>query len=226
MTTFNFYAAALLSVAILATGAYLVWTERQAQAAQTKPLRPLVTLLILVIAILAPAPVSLFFKATIILGLALSLVADAFLATASTPPIIGTAINLVVYLLYFWAFASQTVFELPTPWLLLLLVYVVFWYRLVAPYLREIRVDIWAYMFIVCLMSWQALELAVQIRDLWALAALVAAILLAVADSLRGLVQLRGPAKGDALWGSPLIILGAYILAQWLVAVAVWGSAL
>jgi uncharacterized membrane protein YhhN len=220
MTTFNGYLAALLSVAVLVVTIVLTRTELRASGGRMMPMRPLATLLIMLIAILAPAPVSPFFKGAIVLGLALSLVADAFLLMASTPLIVGVALNLIVYLLYCVAFASRTVLQWPTLWLLLLLLYAAFWYRLLAPSLREIKGDVIAYMVILFLMSWQALEMGLQAGGWWAYVALLGALLLVLADSLRGLIQFRGPVKG----GAP-VALSVYFVAQWLIAVSVWGGA-
>lgn len=224
MTTLHSYVVGLLSLAVLVTAVILIRATLQPTAERTMPLRPVATLLIMLIAIVAPMPVSPFFKAAIILGLALSLVADAILVTASSPPIIGVAISLIVYLLYWAAFASQTAWQWPTPWLLLLLIYAVLWYFQVAPYLREVKGDVIAYMIFLFFMCWQALELSLQTRDIWAVAALVGALLLALTDSLRGLAHFRDPAKGGLIKNSAPLALSTYIVAQWLLAISLWGD--
>lgn len=215
------YVAGFLALSALVLAGVYIWSDLQAEAGPIVALRPLCTLAVAIVAMMAPMPVSLFFKGAIVLGLLLSLVADGLLAIESTPPVIGAGIYLVVYFLYLLAFSSQTVWQIPTVWVLPLILYAGWWWLRLAPSFREVRGAVLAYTVMLGLMVWQALELAVQRGEPWAFVALAAALIFGLADSMRGIVLLRGPINGgDA------IALSAYFLGQWLIAFSLWGGAL
>jgi uncharacterized membrane protein YhhN len=212
------YLAALLSSAAVATTVLDFRLQRQGNG-QLNYYRPLTTLLISLVALLVPLPVGMVYKGAILLGLLLSLLADLLRLVGGTPPVVGAALALHAYLLYCWAFASQTAWRIPTPWVLLLLIYGGLYYRQMAPYLRELKSSILVYMVIIGWMSWQALELGMQTGAIWGLLAVLAALLFVIADSLRAIDAWRRPL---ARWA--LVSPAAYVLAQWLVAASVWGG--
>jgi uncharacterized membrane protein YhhN len=213
----QFYVAIFLSIAAIAVTVWRLRPQTADTQSQMESYRPLATLLIFVIALLAPMPVTPFYKAAILLGLIISLAIDLLYLQAGTPLIVGVAAVLHVYLLNFLAFASQTTLQIPTLWALLLLVYAAVIARYLYPHLREQKIGVAIYTAILMLMTWQALELWAQTATIWAILAVAGALLFIVADTVRALATFRQPlAYGET------IAITAYFLAEWLIALSIW----
>ena len=215
------YATLLLTLAALGGALFCLWEEYKT-GAQVRPYwQPLIVVLILLIALLVPTPVSVFYKAAIMLGLILSLLGSAVRLLPGTPLAVNKAHLLLATLLYMTAFAELHPFKLPTPWLLLLLLYAggIAW--LLANKVAELQITMLIYGGILLLMSWQALEAFVVVGQLWTGLLLLGALCLVIADSIQALDRFY-----RALPAARLLTPAVLLLGQLLLALSIWGPGL
>ena len=206
----HFYGMLLLLLAALATAGRFLWDEyRGADSATHRYFFPLTIALFVVIAILAPTPVSVYYKAAV-LGL-----------LPGTPVAVQKAHWLLAVVLFTTAFAALHPAKWPTPWLLLLLLYGggIAWF--IAPRLAELQITILVYGTLLLLMSWQALEALVVVGQGWVLLLFVGALLLVIADSLQALHHFYRALPMTKMVTPALLLLG-----QLLLALSVWGPKL
>jgi hypothetical protein len=172
-----------------------------------------------VIALLAPQPVSIYYKGAIVLGLALAAVAIGLLLSAALPTYVAHGHLVVVYVLYFTAFASQNGFRAPTLWVLLIVLGLVVLYFLINPKLREEWGAMIAYAVIMALALWQALELLVQAPfALPSLAAFTGMLIVVAVHVLQAWNRYRSPLRFLPR------LLAVMLLAHCLIAWSVWGA--
>ena len=215
------YATLLLTLAALGGALFCLWEEYKT-GAQVRPYwQPLIVVLILLIALLVPTPVSVFYKAAIMLGLILSLLGSAVRLLPGTPLAVNKAHLLLATLLYMTAFAELHSVKLPTPWLLLLLLYAggIAW--LLANKVAELQITLLIYGGILLLMSWQALEAFVVVGQLWTGLLLLGALCLVIADSIQALDRFY-----RALPAARLLTPAVLLLGQLLLALSIWGPGL
>lgn len=217
----QYYLAIILSIAALVGATLHVRSSLLGLSGRVSVPRPLVTTLVVIVALLAPEPVDMNYKAGILFGLLVSLVADAFATIPGNPRITVLGLLLIAYFVYLATFASETAFGWPTPWLLVLLLYGALLYWQIAPGLREMKITILLYMAMLGLMTWQALEMALLHGQPWSALAFTGAICLVLASSIESFNTFRTPIRGGTAYA-----VAAYLIAQWLLAASVWGGAL
>lgn len=209
------YFTGLVSLASIVTGVLHIRADYAGNRERIYQLKPLTMVLILLVAILAAAPITPFYKAAIILGLVLALVGDIFLMLPERNLSLAMMTFLWTNILYLYAFASITAWRVPSLWGILLLVYGYVMYRLLNPYLRELQIPVYIYGAALILMTWQALEMFLQVREWWALSALLGAIFFTASDSALAISEFRKPFRH-----SPAVVLGLYYLGQLLIALS------
>lgn len=218
----HFYVMLLLLIGVLATAIRYFWDEYSGAEMGTRAyFQPVALALIWVIALIAPTPVSVYYKAAILLGLLLTLLGNILALLPGTPPAVPKAHWLLAVALFTTAFAALHPAKWPTPWLFLLLLYGggIAW--LIAPRLAELQITILVYGLLVFLMSWQALEALVVVDQGWILLPFVGALLLMFADSLQALHQFYRTLPATKMLTPALLLLG-----QLLLALSVWGIGL
>lgn len=112
-------------------------------------------------AMLAPAPVSLYQKGAVVLGLILAFLALSLRLSKFLPNYAAHAHLLLTYALYATAFAAVTV-GWPTPWAMIVVLSAVGLMAWLWPRLAELRESVLIYAGILLLGIWQAFELASQ----------------------------------------------------------------
>jgi hypothetical protein len=135
------------------------------------------------VALLTPAPENLFYKAAVLLGLLLAIVAIAIRGPGLLPSYASHAHLLITFALYGLAFGSQTS-GWPTPYAILLIGAAGLLYYWLFPRLVELKISIAIYAFLILLATWQALELAVQQPAAWMGWVALAGMLLSVISIL------------------------------------------
>ncbi len=144
-------------------------------------------LAILLMACFVAWPVATNYKAAIVLGLLLTLLAALLHRLLQAPVSVVHAVDLVVLVLYMAAFAALHPPKWPTPWLLLLLLLGGLYYWALLPRLAELAGTFAGYAIVLFLMTWQALEVVVVQPALWTGLALAGALGLTV---LKGVLAL------------------------------------
>ena len=218
----HFYGMLLLLVGVLAIAIRDLWGEYSSADKGTYAyFQPLTLALIVLIALIAPAPVSVYYKAAILLGLVLTLLGNALGLLPGTPLAVQKAHWLLAVALFTTAFAALHPAKWPTPWLFLLLLYGggIAW--LIAPRLAELQITMLVYGILLFLMSWQALEAFVVVEQGWVLLSLGGALLLVIADSLQALHHFYRVVPSVKMLTPALFLLG-----QLLLALSVWGPGL
>lgn len=224
-----FYVAVVLTVAALAALVLFVrppQTDQTAPATQTAeaatnslPYALGVVVASFLIALIAPEPVSPFYKGAILLGMVLTLIAAGLSFSRFLPDYAAHAHLIWVYWIYFLAFTAHTRWQLPTPWALLILVGLGILYWQLGRALREVWWAVLIYALILALTGWQALELVVQNGAVvWTWAALAGIVLAAGAHTLQAIHSYRRP-----LTGLPVAQI-AFLLAQTALGWSVWGQ--
>lgn len=209
------------ALTLLVLGALLVFAKREF-APPPRPLnwyRPAATLGILAIALIAPLPPSLIYKSAIAVGLLLMIVNDMLIIIPGTPPVLPIAGSLPVYFLYWMAFLSPLDWHLPTPFVLLAPLTGGLLYWFLAPRLAELKPWVIFYLVNMTLLLWMAIDLAAQMRTTWSFLALAGALLLALADVVRGIDVFRRPIQsGDV--AAAMIRGSGHLLVAW----SVWAA--
>lgn len=215
------YTTLLLIVATLGSALFSLW-EVYKTGDQARPYwQPLIVALIVAIALIVPAPVSVFYKAAVMLGLLLSLLGSAARLLPGMPLAVSKAHLLMAALLYMTAFAELHPFKLPTPWLLLLLLYAGGMAWLLASKVAELQITFLVYGVILLLMSWQALEAFVVVGQLWTGLLFIGALCLVIADSIQALDRYYRSLPAARLLAPAVLLLG-----QLLLALSIWGPGL
>ena len=145
------------------------------------------------VALLAPAPVGPGYKAALVFGLTLTLLALTFQQSGFLPDYVAHGHLMWAYLVYAYGFASLTVWTWPSPWLLLPLVIAaaVYW-RLYAN-LRDLWETVLLYTILLTATAWQALNWALQAPTTYvAWTALAAVLLIAAAHTVQAMTRFRG----------------------------------
>ncbi len=144
----------------------------------------LAQLAILLVACFVLLPVTVNYKAAIILGLLLSFLAILLHRLLHAPVTLVYAFDFLTILLYMAAFAALHPFKWPTPWLLLLLLLGGSLYWALLPRLAELDGTIACYTIALMLMGWQAMEIVAVQPALWTWLALVGTLGVCVVKAL------------------------------------------
>jgi len=170
------------------------------------------------VALLTPASDNLFYKAAVVLGMLLALLAMLLRISNFLPSYVAHAHLTLTYALYGLAFGSQTS-GWPTPLAILLIVAAGLLYYWLYPSLAELWSSVAIYALLIFLATWQALELAVQHPMGWMGWTALAGMLL-----VTGATLLEAQARFHAFrptWVSAS--LPVFLLAQLVIAWSVWG---
>jgi len=181
-----YYLYTLIGLSILCSIAATVcavfyWRNRDGNGAHYYLLAHLAVLLVACFVLL---PVTVNYKAALILGFLLSLLALLLHRTLRAPITLVHAFDLLVFLLYMAAFAALHPPKWPTPWLLLPLFVGGLLYWALLPRLKELGGTIGVYAVVLILMIWQALEIVAVEPALWRWLALIGAIGFAVVKAI------------------------------------------
>ncbi len=174
----------------------------------------LAQLAILLMACFVLLPVTVNYKAAIILGLLLSFLAVLLHRVLRAPVTVVHAFDLLVILLYMAAFAALHPPKWPTPWLLLLLLLGGLLYWALLPRLAELGGTVACYAVALMLMGWQALEIVAVQPALWTWLALVGALGLGVVKALFAIDHAYAPARKIPPLSSPLVAVAGPTLGR------------
>lgn len=142
-------------------------------------------LAIFLVACIVPLPISISYKAAVILGILLLLVGSTLHRLLRLPMAVAETFVLMIILLYTAAFASLHPLKWPTPWLLVLLLIGSICYWGVRPKLVELNGTTAAYTIALLLMVWQATEVLITQPALWSGLAFGGALLFAILKLLQ-----------------------------------------
>ena len=215
---YQIYIGGLFSVAALVLLGLRLWAEHRGEQDRVYLYRPLTMVSIAMVAMVAPEPISVFYKGAIILALLLALGGEAIMMISGTPIMVGVIHVSLVSFLYFLAFASQVSMAWPTVWALLIPLYTAVVFYLLASHLGEFWFPGLAFALLLALMTWMALETVAQHGVLWAWLALAGSLSLDVAATILGWRTYRRGFRFDGV-----LLAVAYVIGQWLVAASVWG---
>lgn len=99
----QFYLAILLSVAAVVLAVLRIRAEHVGDQESVYLYRPLTMLVIALVAMVAPQPVSVFYKAAVVLALLLAILGEAVMMIKGTPLMVGVIFVSFIGLLYFFA---------------------------------------------------------------------------------------------------------------------------
>ncbi len=208
---------ALLSPAILVAALLTIGAEYRRPRRMVYVCKPLTTTLILILA-LATGGEDRAYTALIAVGLACSLAGDIFLMLPQDRFIAGLVSFLFAHLVYVAAF----VLAADRPWsgtsvlpLIPLLAYGFAVVAILRPHLGTLMVPVLAYMIVILLMAWRAIEYARQYSTPGPLAAALGALLFVISDSILAFNRFARPFRV-----AQALILGTYFAAQWLIALS------
>ena len=175
--------------------------------------KPLTMVFILLMAVQARQPGASLYKVAIIAGLVCSLAGDIFLMLPSDRFIPGLVSFLMAHLFYITAFTSGTGFGFSVWSLTPCLIYGIFMFSILLPYLGKMKVPVLVYMVVILLMARQAWERWSQTGQSEALLAFLGAVLFLISDSALAVNRFRGRYQS-----AQALILSTYFAAQWLIA--------
>jgi uncharacterized membrane protein YhhN len=211
MTTMSLLLASALLVA--STAALTIVGESTGRRRLVYVFKPLTTALIILLALAltptTPAP----YKQLILLGLLFSLAGDVFLMLPNDRFVPGLVSFLVAHLFYIAAFTRGEGVNVTWWALLVYLLYGGLMLAVLWPHLGAMRVPVLAYMAVILVMGWQALERQLALGTPAALLAAAGALLFVVSDSVLALDRFRG-----RFAAARLLVLSTYFAAQWLIA--------
>lgn len=213
------YLALFFSIATLISIGLVLGPTRFRVPPRPELYGPLTLVLITIVALLAPIPVAPLYKAGIVLGLLLALLAEVMRTLPGTPPAVSQAFLLLTYFVYLLAFAGPVVGGWPSPWGLLIPLYggLLFW-QLDRRQLAELQGSIIGIGVLLGLVTWQALELWTQTLARWAGFGLLGVLLIVIANSVLAWIMFRKPWR----YGHSVALV-AYYLGQLVLAWSVWG---
>lgn len=215
----QFYPALVCSLGAFVTASLRIRADATGDVDTTYILRPLTMVLIALVAMMAPAPVSVFYKGALVLALLLAILGESIMMIRGTPTMVGVIFLSFIALLYLFAFSSQLAWGRPTPWALLFLPAVAALYWIFRAHLGEFWFPALALMVILILATWMALEQFVRDPALWSTAAFAGMLSIDGAAVILGLRTFRMGFRWDAH-----VMAGLYYLGQWLIAVSIWGG--
>ena len=175
--------------------------------------KPLTMLAIILMAFLNSSSPMSFYQSAILVGLIFSTVGDVFLINDKKFFVHGLISFLLGHLCFIAAFYSSP--NLPS--VLCYLIYVAVFLTVLWKHLDKLKVPVIVYAITLAVMSWLALSRYFELNDGKTLFAFLGSISFVASDSLLAFNKFQKPFSL-----SPLLILGTYFLAQWLIALSVW----
>jgi uncharacterized membrane protein YhhN len=181
--------------------------------------KPATTTLILLVAVLARQPVSMAYQWLIVVGLLFALAGDIFLMLPADRFLAGLVSFLLAHLWYIGAFGAALLGWSLSWWGLAVVLFAAGVYLVLQPHLGALQWPVLFYMAAISFMAWLAITLFVQQGEAWALSAAAGAGLFVISDATLALNRFRKPFRS-----APLLVLGSYYLAQWLIALSVYAQ--
>ncbi len=174
--------------------------------------KPLTMLAIISMAFLNSFSPMSFYQQAILAGLIFSTVGDVFLINDKKFFVYGLICFLLGHLCFIAAFYSSPNF----PSVIFYLIYVAFFLTILWKNLDKLKIPVIVYAVTLALMSWLALSRYFELNDSKTLFAFLGSISFVASDSLLAYNKFKKPFSI-----APLLILGTYFLAQWLIALSV-----
>ncbi len=178
--------------------------------------KPLTTVLILILAMTGGATSTRTYKTAIVIGLVFSLAGDVLLMLPMDLFMIGLISFLFAQVCYIVAFTSGKGFSFKLPSLVIVLIYGVIVYLMLATNLGSMRIPVVIYMIVIFTMVWQAWERKQALGDRAALFAFIGAALFVLADTSLAINRFRGEFAAERA-----LTLVLYFTAQWFIASSV-----
>ncbi|MEA3309198.1 MAG: lysoplasmalogenase [Chloroflexota bacterium] len=209
---------AAFSLGILISASITIHAEYKHRARQLYIFKPLTTALIWVFALQRPADGATLYHYAILTGLGFSLGGDIFLMFPQRYFLAGLASFWLGHLAYSTAFASINGPQISLWWLLPGLGYASGVLLFLRGKLGPMKFPVLAYMLVILLMAGQALELWSASRSPLALCGAGGALLFLFSDTALAINRFHHQYRD-----SPLVVLGSYYCAQWLIALSIGG---
>ncbi|MBI3504449.1 MAG: lysoplasmalogenase [Proteobacteria bacterium] len=205
------------AIAVALAGAGLIAAEVSGVRAAVYVLKPLATILVLAMALTSPARPSNRYRLLIAGGLVWSLAGDVLLMWPTTLFAAGLGCFLVAHFFYIGAFATHGAGRAAgvrslLPFALIAGVML----ALLWPGLGALRVPVAVYVGVIATMAWQAWARALAVRSAPAWRGAIGALFFLSSDGALAVNKFRAPI-GDAFTAT-LVILGTYLVAQWMIA--------
>lgn len=210
----------LLSCATLASAVACITSDERGMRPGVYLFKPLTMVFVLLIAWWSGDAAPPMVRQLILAGLVFSLAGDIFLMLPSDRFVPGLASFLVAHFLYIGAFAVAT----PQPALWVALPFALFglgYYRFLFPDLGADRAPVAVYVTAIAAMAWLACARVVEASTLLNALACAGALLFLVSDAALAWNRFRA-----RIPHSPVLVLGTYFSAQWLIALSLGGGAL
>jgi uncharacterized membrane protein YhhN len=206
----------LLSLLVLVSAVLTIQAEYTGPVLQVYLCKPLTVLFIIALALLIRTPVSERYRRLILGGLFFSLAGDIFLMLPADRFIAGLVSFLVAHLFYILAFRIGRPFSLHLYLVLPLMVFGGLIYWVLFPNLGVLKFPVLAYVLVIMVMGWQALERWVTARNMAALMAVFGALLFILSDTILAMDRFR-----ESFVLARALTLGTYFPAQWLLALSI-----
>ncbi|MCE5260045.1 MAG: lysoplasmalogenase [Chloroflexi bacterium] len=206
--------AIFLSILILVCACLTIYASLTDHRTLQYIAKPLTTALILVMALTLPAANAPTYRQYIAVGLVFSLLGDILLMLPKNMFIYGIVSFLLTHLCYTAAFTQGT--ELHIQWLLPLLLIPAMVSFFIWSRLGKLRVPVLIYELVIITMVWRALAQLETLGTQSALLAVYGALFFLLSDTMLAIDRF-----GKHFRLAPLLVLGTYYLAQWLIAMSV-----
>ena len=205
----------LVTVLALASAAITIAADLAGASTLTYIFKPVTMILIIGIAWLSSGMTTTSYKLIIVVGLVFSLLGDVLLMVPADLFIFGLAAFLIAQLLYTGAFVSIGGFYRSITAAITFALYGAIMGFILAPDLGDMLVPTFIYMVVILVMAWQALGQWQQTKETRALIAFIGVVLFVLSDTALAINRFTTP-----LALAPLIVLGTYYPAQWLIAMS------
>jgi uncharacterized membrane protein YhhN len=176
--------------------------------------KPLTTILIITLGLLKLGTTPDYYRVLIVIGLVFSLVGDILLMLRQNRFVPGLVSFVITHLLYTIAFIPGV--DLGILWLLPMLFLLIAVTAILWPKLGRQRVPVLIYALVIIVMAWRALARLHSLDNASAVLAATGALAFCFSDTLLAVERFRIHFRF-----SPLLVLGSYYLAQWLIAMSI-----
>ena len=176
--------------------------------------KPLTMIFIITLAILKIPTTPDYYRVLIVIGMVFSLLGDILLMLPQGRFIAGLVSFLITQVFYTIAFIPGT--DLGIFWLLPMLFTFIAVVAILWPKLGRLRVPVLAYALVIIVMAWRALARLHSLDNASAVLAAAGALAFCLSDALLAIERFRTRFRL-----SPLLVLGSYYLAQWLIAMSI-----
>lgn len=178
-------------------------TVAPSQTTNGIPYELIAGVLILILAMLVPTPVSIAYKAAILLGLLLTTLGSATERLLKMPASVVHALDLVVAALFTVTLMAHHPLQWPTPWLLLPLVLAGLFFLYLRPWFAELQSTFVTYAVVLWLLLWQTAEVVTVTTGWWAPFAATGMVLFVLIKAMIATAYLRRRALARATPTNP-----------------------